>query len=176
MSERPFWSDDFDMDLPKVIPGAREALGRWGDVKLVTEQTGRRDGNKGLIHPCVWNGDTSMLAFFGFRTPARPSGLVTGSNAEIVECTAWEAFRDCWTHSYRLHVVQTPVWDTFPLRPDFDDIMFDLRGWDSRKAKAERAKKKALLSIKHAVLLFAEVCARYGVGASQIDDGAEIDF
>ena len=31
-----FWSDDFDMDLPKIIPEARERLGKYADLELVT--------------------------------------------------------------------------------------------------------------------------------------------
>jgi hypothetical protein len=96
----PFWSDDFDMDLLKVLPETPAILGELGDVLLYThghETHGR------LNHPSVWNGDLGMLAFFGTaREGFTPGGYVT--DAPVVECTALEAFRDAWPHQYLIIV------------------------------------------------------------------------
>src|SRR5581483_9211618 len=96
MADQPFWSDDFDMGLPKIFPDARRILGDLGDIKLITVGCADNDGR--LNHPNVWNGDRAMLSFFGFKSPAKPD-LYVGSGNEV-SCTAWEMFRDCWAHHY----------------------------------------------------------------------------
>lgn len=129
MSDRPFWSDDFDLDLPKLVPGARGLLGDIADLSLVTHgHPDRRHGN--LNHPCVWNewvGDTaSVVAFFGFRNSAKP--VPNWTDAPPIRCTAWEAFRDCWPHNFVLMVEMKPVWDRPALSREFFDLAGAARG------------------------------------------------
>lgn len=122
----PFWSDDFDMDLPKVIPAAMETIAPVADVKLWTHG-GTTDGR--LNHPSVWPGLTSMLAFFSLR----PSEMLRApyvSTKPVVECTFAEAIRDCWCHHYAFTVDGLMVWDTtHTWRNQFEPLMYDLRGW-----------------------------------------------
>lgn len=160
MPDHPFWSDGFDMDLPKVLPEARGILGELGDVLLRT--TGGVTHGR-LNHPSVWNGhDGRMLAFFGFRSPAQPLGFVTSSPE--VTCTAWEAFRDAWPHAYRLNVENRPVWDTDALRPAFETILWDVRGWQHSSrgpAEVDSARAAALASLRAAVERFRALCDDY---------------
>ena len=124
-----FWSDDFDMDLLKVVPETRSILGAIADVKLVTQG---HVTNGLLNHPSVWNAPGGSTAWFGFKDPARPKGW--HSNEPLVHCTVLEALRDAWPHSYRVIIEGDLVWD-FPIRTElFQALMFDRRGW-----KAERA-------------------------------------
>ncbi len=148
-NDAPFWSDDFDMDLPKIIPEARDIVGDLSDLELWTiGNPDRRLGN--LNHPCVWNGDATMLAYFGIRSPYVPGGMVA-PGSQPIRCTVWQAFRDAWPHSYLMHVERRPIWDTFALRKEFDDIMFDLRGWDRRPEKAKRGRDNTRASLGSAV-------------------------
>jgi hypothetical protein len=159
MPDAPFWSDDFDMDLPKVIPDARDLLGDLADLELTTEG-GSTKGR--LNHPCVWNGDRTMLSWFGFGAPYRPSQMITGRQEALITCTAWEAFRDAWPHGYLIQVMQRPVWDTFPLQYHFDVIMGDLRGWQPRPSGAKRSREVVGRSIVQAVKRLRAVAEHYG--------------
>ena len=152
------WCDDFDMDLPKVFPEAREIVGDLADIELWT--TGH-ETNGTLNHPDVWNGDTTMLAFFGFRDPARDMTFYVGSGSPV-RCTAWEVFRDAWPHSYGLHVEQYLIWDTLQLRRQFETIMYDLRKWSRAPAKElARARSGVMRSLKTAVDEFRRVADRH---------------
>lgn len=143
---RPLWSDDFDMDLPKVIPGALPTLGDLADIVLYTHGVpDRKPESLGrLNHPCVWNSDRTMLAFFGFSNPAKPDFY--SADKTIVECTVWEAFRDCWPHGFCMMVECQPVWDTFPMREGFNEIMQDLRGW-KKSQQVPTVQRRVLASI-----------------------------
>ncbi len=90
------WCDDFDADLFKVVPGARDALAPAADVVLYT--TGHTTGGK-INHPTCWHVDGGKLAcFVGFApVPPQPPAYVTG--APIVACTFEELMRDLWVHS-----------------------------------------------------------------------------
>lgn len=124
MSDPIFWSDDFDMDLPKVIPGAKSLLGGYADMSLVTHghQTHGR-----LNHPTVWNHELGMVAFFGRGTPMKPASFYTDS--PFVRCTLWEAIRDAWVHDVVIIFERlTPIWDGLRTRENFDPLMGHLRG------------------------------------------------
>ncbi len=127
MSERArFWSDDFDMDLLKIIPWTEEILGEAADVGLVTTcipTYGR------INHPDCWNTKAGLTAFFGFESPARPEGFAAADYVGTVACSFLEATRDAWPHQYLILVEGQPVWDTQRLWPVFQDLMFNLRGW-----------------------------------------------
>lgn len=137
---RRMWCDDFDMNLPTVIPGALQALGDLADVELFTHCNCGKDGV--LNHPCLWNSDTTMLAFFGFRNPSKPAPYFT--TAPIVSCTAWEAFRDAWPHSFAMMIEGELIWDTFPLRGQFHELMQHHRGY--RYSKDPKAIERRVLS------------------------------
>jgi hypothetical protein len=96
-----FWSDDFDMDLPKVFPQLDEWIGEQGNVKLWT--VGHTSFGR-LNHPTVWN---THGAFLWLERPALARdehgwfnifGCVDDS--QIVECTWREWLRDAWSHRY----------------------------------------------------------------------------
>lgn len=108
----PMWCDALDFDLPKLIPRAWEIIAPIADVMLVTEG-GETDGN--LNHPAVWNGERTMLSFFGFKDTARPAPYTRGATSNVVTATAWDVFRDAWPHGYLIKVEQYSVWDTYDL-------------------------------------------------------------
>lgn len=144
-----FWSDNFDMDLPKVFPEAREIMGPLGDVELVT--LGRPDPNNGrLNHPVVWNGDGGLGAFLGFDGPCKPTCMVA-PGATLVTCTVWEAFRDAWAHNYLMHIEGEPVWDTSRLWPLFEQIMWKMRGWGDGTCDDTKSRLVALKSYRKGV-------------------------
>lgn len=154
------WCDDFDIDLPKVFPEALELLGDTADVKLFTH--GHETGGK-LNHPSVWNGQQTMIAFFGFYGPCKPDWYST--NEPIVECTFWEAMRDCWPHTYGLFVSpgidqeHRLVFDSFELRDQFQTIMWHLRKWGKQDSqKLARAKENVLTVIKRSVFEMETLC------------------
>ena len=160
LQEVPFWSDDFDMDLPKLFPDARRLLGDLGDIELVT--TGRPDQRTGrLNHPSVWNSDRAMLAFFGFRSAVRPSHYYT--NEPEIRCTTWEAFRDAWPHSYLIVVERRPIWDTFALRAEFNALLYDLRNYPGLASKPDalKARVRVASSFSKAISAFGDLVNRY---------------
>jgi hypothetical protein len=143
MTDPKFWSDDFDMDLPKILPEARSLLGAYADLELVThghETHGR------LNHPTVWNHGLGMVAFFGRHTPMKPASFWTDS--PLVRCTLWEAIRDAWVHDIViLFEGQTPIWDGSKTREQFNRLMYHLRGW-RRIEEAEVDAHKAAVQIR----------------------------
>jgi hypothetical protein len=153
VAERAFWSDDFDMDLPKIFPDARKMLGDLGDIELMTSGTPcSRTGR--LNHPCVWNHDDGRVAFFGFGNPGRDTNYYVAPRTADITCTAWEAFRDAWAHSFVMVIDRQFVWDTAALWPRFEAIMWDLRGWgETKNPRYARIKAKAS---------YAEAIRRFG--------------
>lgn len=133
VARAPFWSDDFDMDLLKVLPETPELLTeKIASVELVTQGSpDRRPGSPTygrLIHPACWNSDRGLAAWFGFRDPARPAGYVT-SDPEL-RCTYLEALRDAWCHSYVLIVEGQAMWDAGVRWGElFEPLMYHRRNW-----------------------------------------------
>jgi hypothetical protein len=121
-----FWSDDFDMDLPRVLPHLDDLLGPSADTLLWTY------GNTSygrLNHPACWNTTAGHVeAFFGTDNTGtwRPPDYYT--DQAMVGCTWREAVRDAWPHGYLLLVDGEEVWNTDVLRSVFLDLMFDQRG------------------------------------------------
>jgi hypothetical protein len=119
------WCDDFDADLPKVVPGALDALGDTAEVELLTYCS---PTNGKINCPAAWWTDGGLAAFFttpGFGSIA-PPGYVGGK--EIVPCTFWEAVRDEWCHdSIILLNWRHAIWK--PPTALMMQLMFDLRGW-----------------------------------------------
>lgn len=143
MSEA-FWSDDFDMDLVKVVPNVIEDLGPYAERRLWT--VGHITNGR-LNHPTVWN---THGAFVWLDEPKLSrdehgwfniGGCV--SNSQVVECTWLELLRDQWPHSYAF--VLLPNQTFFPESPrrHFDNLMYDLRGWRKDEEAAELARKAA---------------------------------
>jgi hypothetical protein len=145
-----FWADDFDMDLPKVLPRFDDALGDMGDARLWT--FGNASHGR-LNHPSVW-GDPNRAGFnayfgSGDRDPWKPASFVT--DAPLVECTWREAVRDAWPHTYRIVVDGRPVWDAVRLWGPFNKLMFDVRGWSRLSArKADNLRGAVLASLYRA--------------------------
>jgi hypothetical protein len=154
MDDCPFWSDDFDMDLPKVIPEAREICAPIGGITLWT--TGHTT-HGALNHPNVWNWDGGSVAFFGTRGICKPESYWT--NSETVKCTAWEAIRDAWPHSYIMIVDGCAIWDAGRLWHHFETIMWDLRGWRKQPRQREYARRAVVRSLRRAVDRLAEIAA-----------------
>ncbi len=125
MNRLPFWSDDFDMDLLKVLPDTEEILGRTAGVALYTYGHTSYDR---LNHPAVWNDYAGTVAFFG-TTPSGFKDDCYSPSSGLVECTFLEAVRDAWPHNYRLLINRQQVWDTERLMPLFDALMYHRRGW-----------------------------------------------
>jgi hypothetical protein len=147
MTDRRFWSDDFDMDLPKVIPEACEICAPIAGLTLWT--TGHTT-HGALNHPTVWNADGGgYVAFFGTRGVRRAD--IFWTNDRIVKCTAWEMFRDAWPHAYRIVVDDVVIWDAGALYPLFETIMYDLRAWRRQPDAAEQARREVAESLRKAV-------------------------
>lgn len=121
MADR-FWSDDFDMDLPRILPRFDEALGVAADLPLWVHG-GTSHGR--LNHPAVWGN----VAYFGTSPDdtGKPDSYYTSQ--PFVECTWREAVRDAWPHTYRLLVNGVEIWGAHTLWPAFEQLMYDLRGW-----------------------------------------------
>lgn len=135
------WCDDFDCDLPKVVPGAREAIGDAAGIQLCTH--GKTTHGR-LNHPDVWNSYEGMVAFFGFRTPAKPPSYVTV--APIVRCTFWEAVRDWWGHDFRMLVEGEEILPYGNWRW-LEPIMWSTRGWgdpERKKIEADAARERTI--------------------------------
>lgn len=120
-----FWSDDFDMDLPKVIPDAKELLGPHAHIELVTHG-GTTHGR--LNHPTCWNHDLGSVALFGRQSPWKPAAFYTPE--PLVKCTLWEAIRDAWVHDVVIvFEARTPIWDGGKTRAEFEPLMSHMRKW-----------------------------------------------
>lgn len=140
-TEPPFWSDDFDMDLPKIIPEARERLGKYADLELVTH--GHTTHGR-LNHPSVWNHSLGSVAWFGRRTPMKPAEYVTFD--PIVRCTLWEAIRDVWSHDFVLLFEHDPIWNHPEMYNEhFYPLMSHIRKWTELPEKDVREHKLCVL-------------------------------
>jgi hypothetical protein len=120
-----FWSDGFDMDLPRIVP-LDDALGTAADIPLWThggESYGR------LNHPSVWNDNAGLVAYFGTTpgTTGKPESCYTPW--PVVECTWREVARDAWVHTYLVLVDGEPIWDTTRFLNAFDALMYHVRGY-----------------------------------------------
>ena len=127
MGTPDLWCENFDLDLPKVIPGALVALGDTADQVLFTHAA----VTNGRINlPAAWNENDGMASYFGFKSPANPPGHYT--ERPVVECTFWEALRDLWIHQHLLMVEGVLVWNaTFnsSVGQAFEVLMYKMRNW-----------------------------------------------
>jgi hypothetical protein len=136
MADLPFWSDDFDMDLPKVIPDARSRLGDLADFEMVTH--GHTTHGR-LNHPSVWNHALGSVAFFGRHSPMKPASYWT--DHPLVRCTLWETIRDAWSHDFVVLFEHNPIWNGQSWG-HFEPLMYHIRGWrevPEREVKEHKA-------------------------------------
>lgn len=159
MSDKPMWCDDFDMDLPKVIPAAMDVIRAVPDtVRLATHG---HLWNGTLNHPSVWNTHLGMSAYFvvlpdGMDVSALTLGHVAPSscwtNDPIVACSFVEAIRDCWCHNYAMVIDGVVVWDTNRFWPAaFEPLMYHVRGWQLRSDdEVEEYRRRVVDSLKAA--------------------------
>lgn len=125
------WCDDFDADLPKLIPDALDALGDTADVPLWT----RCKPTNGKINlPNCWHTDLGLAAYFTSREWEIPNPPGYATSDPIVRCTFWEAVRDEWCHDAVIVVNRVAIWT--PPSESMMDLMFDLRGWGQGLAPA----------------------------------------
>lgn len=130
------WCDDFDADLPKVVPGAMRALGGSADVPLLTYS--RVTGGR-INCPAAWNTYDGLTSFFWTDEARRPDDAWYTQDP-VSECTFAEAVRDEWVHSCVVAVNGRVVWRP-PVRA-MERLMFDLRGW-SPLEPGERSRIRA---------------------------------
>lgn len=138
----PFWSDDFDMDLPKVIPEARERLGEYAGLELLTR--GHTTHGR-LNHPDCWNHSLGMVAFFGRPGHHYKESFFSTQSPEV-RCTLWEAIRDVWVHDYVIVLEHNPIWNHPEMYNEhFYPLMSHLRGWSQLSEKEVKEHKLCVL-------------------------------
>lgn len=116
------WCDTFDADLPKVVPGAIEALGEAAKIQLRTYST--LTGGK-INCPSAWNTYDGLAAFFWTCDEGRPDASYV-TDSPVAGCTFLEAVRDEWVHGALVVVDHLIVWRP---RPRWQlKLMDDLRG------------------------------------------------
>jgi len=145
------WCDNFDMDLPRILPAFSEIIGPAASIPLYTR--GHETDGK-LNHPTCWNGGSGFIAFFGFAPPRwtppelpergndrwnvydpQPPGYTTAD--PFVHCTFDEAVRDGWCHSFVMIVGGQIILDFGGgSQEDFTKWMYHIREW-SRISDAE---------------------------------------
>jgi hypothetical protein len=125
--ERPMWCDDFDADLPKVVPAARSALGNVGDMMLRTHAGVTANGV--MSHPTVWHHDFGMVALFwpASQPTSKPAAYYTAD--PVVDLTLWEAIRDAWVHGYVIVLEDVVVFNGEDAHEHFDTLMWHVRKW-----------------------------------------------
>lgn len=141
MSHR-FWSDNFDMDLLKILPGLPEWLGDAADIPMWTrgaESYGR------LNHPSVWNDPVGFVAFFGLTAGDTGKPGANWTDSPVVECTWLEVLRDAWPHGYAIVVDGQTLWNAGRWQNAFLSLMYDLRGQQKMPdGHADRARLRLL--------------------------------
>jgi hypothetical protein len=121
----PFWSDDFDMDLLKLLPNIEAMIG--DDAAATVLFTHGHVTHGRLNHPASWNTQFGPAAFFGFQDPAKPEPMWTSD--PVVECTWLEVLRDCWSHSYAIVVERRWLLPGESLQSRFMELLGHVRGY-----------------------------------------------
>ena len=140
MPDPKFWSDDFDMDLPKMVPDVREILREPGRLLWTV---GHRTFGR-LNHPTVW---ASYGAFLWFEKPNLERDengwfrvISCVSDEEEVECTWLEFLRDAWCHSYETLILPRHVKLPAMPWPTFHELTYAARGFNGSTVQKARAK------------------------------------
>jgi hypothetical protein len=162
------WCDDFDMDLPKIMPGAMDMIARVAPIPLYTTGNKGKDGR--LDHPSCWNTDFGFEAFFRFCPEhPMPAGFCDGGRP-VVECTFSEAIRDAWIHDYAIGLLwpralrgkmqHQVIWDGMRYMPYFQVIMGHIRGWHpATEEELATARRIVVWSLSSATTLL-ETCLK----------------
>jgi hypothetical protein len=132
-SRLPFWSDDFDMDLLKVLPDALRIVDDQSDARLWT-CGGSTHGR--LNHPSYWNGLGAIVWNYEPQLQRdRSSTSIQGyaTKDPLIECTWLELLRDVWAHGIGFVLITraNAGGEKFPAfsRNHFYSIMANRRGW-----------------------------------------------
>jgi hypothetical protein len=144
MTRHPFWSDDFDTDLLRVIPRAADIL----DQVTAPLWTYGHVTHGRLNHPSVWGSQHGFTAYFGTDDSGtwKPDSFV--SDGQLVQCTWTEVARDAWVHDYLAVVDYEPVWDANRHAGLFLKLMYDLRGITKLPdGEADRLRGQVLASL-----------------------------
>ncbi len=142
------WCDDFDMDLPRVLPEARALVGDLVDVRLLTHCHAQP-----INCPSAWNTSLGTTSFFALdREPRWEMPRHYYAPDPLVPCTFWELLRDEWSHQSVVLVDGRVLWRPDHLEGQFQRIMYDLRGWCTYRTIA-RDKQVCLRSIERACKL-----------------------
>lgn len=88
------WCDDFDGDLYKLVPEAREVIAPAASIRLYTTCP-TTDGQ--INHPTCWEMHGEHVCFLGFEDRA-PQPSWCSSGWPVVACTFEEVMRDLWCH------------------------------------------------------------------------------
>jgi hypothetical protein len=132
---KEFWSDEFDADLLKVVPGIEKQMGDTAETKLWTYCTVPYKGRINL--PVVWNCRDGMNCFVWTTPPDHKRdefgwfefgrGNYT-SRAPLVECTWLELVRDLWVHDQGCILdEQTIIWRDRQAHVPMMALMYDVR-------------------------------------------------
>lgn len=121
------WCDNFDGDLYKLVPQAREAIALMAEVTLWTYGSVWTDGR--LNHPSCWNTDLGLAAWFGLTDHGfKPGAFWT--NEPLIECTFEEACRSGWVQGWALILLGRPLanFGHDDMRRPFDALLWHARG------------------------------------------------
>jgi hypothetical protein len=133
----PFWSDDFDGDLYRLLPEVEEFVAPAAAIRMWTYS--------GLTHgrincPTAWHTARGLTSFFTLvegRDP-RPDRRYYVGTDEPVECTGEEFFRDLLSHGH-IAVVDNVVVDFGRLQASYFALLFHVRGHGNEQ-KATKAR------------------------------------
>lgn len=158
------WCDNFDLDLYKVIPAARDVLAPLAGVHLHTHASVH---NGQMNHPACWNTNRGLAAFFGFQ-PAGIKPEAYWTNDAILACTFEEAIRDCWVHTYCLTIMAAgrfhAIWDSQLVTDEFWALMGHVRKYKPLTDEvAQQMREHVLTSLVTALHNFRIVMAICGV-------------
>jgi len=140
----PFWSDGLDIDLYRLVPEARDAIGEDANVTLYTWSGPKTHGR--LNHPTVW-GEVWPACVVGTSPESitMPRGYVTGPSESVTECTFEELCRDAWLHHYSAVLDADFRLILCPERQWFNALMYSARGFFSVPDEDIRLSKLASL-------------------------------
>jgi len=148
------WCDNFDGDLYKLVPAARDVLAPIAAIRLYTTCTPSVGGKINL--PTCWHSDRGLSCYFGLtEEPPQPPHCWTDS--PVMACTMEEAVRDLWAHcpllmKLKLHGGHYVLWDSREVEPAFWSLLWDARGHrDLVRLDPEQAREQVLASLRKVV-------------------------
>lgn len=152
MSEQQFWADDFDADLLKVVPEARDRIGELAHLKLWTYCQHPKHGR--INSPASWHSDFGLTAFFWTKKPEHPRehGFATfgrgyTTSAPLLECNWLEVLRDCWVHGFNINLDGRAANIGQKFSGLMMRLMYDLRGWRTYSGEDLAATRADVLAL-----------------------------